>query len=81
VTESFIGHKHEPETGDRVLWRTWGIGAFEDAQEQDRPVLLSIGATWCYWCHVMDDTTYLDADVVDFINQNAGTNREGYNEK
>jgi len=70
VTESFIGHKHEPETGDRVLWRTWGIGAFEDAQEQDRPVLLSIGATWCYWCHVMDDTTYLDADVVDFINQN-----------
>ena len=53
-----------------VAWQAWSADAFSDAQSSDRPVLLSINAVWCYWCHVMADSTYVDADVVRFINRN-----------
>lgn len=26
-------------------------------------MLIDIGAAWCHWCHVMDETTYADAQV------------------
>ena len=55
---------------DQIVWRAWSADAFSDAQTSDRPILLSINAVWCYWCHVMADSTYVDADVVQFINQN-----------
>ena len=29
--------------------------------------MLSIGAVWCYWCQVMDETTYADPEVADYI--------------
>ncbi len=38
-----------------IPWREWGEEAFAEAQAQDKPILLDIGAVWCHWCHVMDD--------------------------
>ncbi|MCH8745837.1 MAG: DUF255 domain-containing protein, partial [Chloroflexi bacterium] len=35
-----------------IEWRAWSVAAFEQAQEENKPVLLSIGAVWCYWCQV-----------------------------
>ena len=32
-------------------------------------MLLNLGAVWCHWCHVMEDTTYHDANVVALVNQ------------
>lgn len=55
--------------GSQIHWHQWSPAAFDQAQAQDKPMMLSIGAVWCYWCHVMDETTYQDADVVQFINQ------------
>ena len=52
-----------------INWLPWGKDAFAKAQEENKPVLLSISAAWCHWCHVMDETTYSDPDVADFINQ------------
>ncbi len=51
-----------------VSWRPWGRDAFEYAQSHDRPILLSINAVWCYWCHEMDAGTYADPDVAEFVN-------------
>ncbi len=42
----------------RVDWLEWGQDAFDEAAEADRPVLLSLTATWCEHCHAMDDETY-----------------------
>lgn len=56
-------------TTDVVAWRAWGADAFAAAQQHDRPILLSINAVWCYWCHEMDDTTYSDPDVARFLNE------------
>ena len=56
-------------TTNSVVWQPWGTDAFAAAQQHDRPILLSINAVWCYWCHEMDDTTYSDPDVARFLNE------------
>ncbi len=58
------------ETGHSNLipWRDWNEDAFLDARAQDKPVLLTLGATWCHWCHVMDQTSYSDPRVIELIN-------------
>ncbi len=57
-------------TIDTVSWQPWGRQAFEFAQDNDRPILLSINAVWCYWCHEMDSGAYADPDVIEFVNAN-----------
>ncbi len=52
-----------------VAWQPWGQQAFAAAQNLDRPILLSINAVWCYWCHEMDHATYSDPDVARFLNE------------
>ncbi len=52
-----------------IDWRPWGSEAFEQAQKEDKPVLLGISAVWCHWCHVMDETSYSDDQVIRLINE------------
>jgi uncharacterized protein YyaL (SSP411 family) len=54
---------HQP-----IHWFPWGDEAFAAAREQDRPVLLDIGAVWCHWCHVMDGESYEDPRLAGFLN-------------
>jgi len=52
-----------------VKWWGWCREAFETAKALDRLVLVDVGAVWCHWCHVMDETTYSDPEVAAFINE------------
>jgi len=52
-----------------VKWWGWCREAFETAKALDRPVLVDVGAMWCHWCHVMDETTYSDPEVAAFVNE------------
>ncbi len=52
-----------------IEWMPWGEDAFARARELGRPVLLHIGATWCHWCHVMDQGTYPDPRVVSILRE------------
>jgi len=54
---------HQP-----VDWQEWGEAAFARAREENKPVLLDIGAVWCHWCHVMDRESYEDAEIAEIIN-------------
>lgn len=58
------------DTEKRIAWLTWSPAAFARAQREDKPILLSISAVWCYWCQVMEQTTYVDPAVADFIAAN-----------
>ncbi len=58
-----------PNRAAEIKWRGWSEGAFEEAGKLDRPILLSISAVWCHWCHVMDETTYSQEGVIDLINR------------
>lgn len=57
-------------TQNRVKWLPWNQNTFSKAQELDLPILLGISAVWCHWCHVMDETTYSNKEVVEHINKN-----------
>src|SRR2546429_8014472 len=57
-----------PNRAAEIDWRPWSAEAFERARAQDRPILLAISAVWCHWCHVMDETTYSDQQVIDLVN-------------
>ena len=51
-----------------ITWRDWNESAFVTAKAEDKPVLLTLGATWCHWCHVMDETSYADERVIELVN-------------
>src|SRR5512143_192641 len=51
-----------------IRWRSWGHEMFDEAQNKDKLILLSLSAVWCHWCHIMDETTYSNLDLIDFIN-------------
>ncbi|BCU69450.1 thioredoxin domain-containing protein [Stygiolobus caldivivus] len=53
-----------------INWYEWGEEAFRKAKEEDKPILVDVGAAWCHWCHVMDETTYKDKEVIRIINEN-----------
>ena len=43
-----------------VEWYPWGKKALKLAQEEDKPILLSIGYAACHWCHVMAHESFED---------------------
>ncbi|HLI82111.1 MAG TPA: DUF255 domain-containing protein, partial [Candidatus Binataceae bacterium] len=51
-----------------IRWQPWNEATFALARKLKRPILIDIGAVWCHWCHVMDETTYADAKVAATIN-------------
>ena len=55
---------HQP-----VHWSPWGDAAFERARQENKPILLDIGAVWCHWCHVMDGESYEDPAVAELLNR------------
>ena len=43
-----------------VEWYPWGEAALDRAQEEDKPIFLSIGYASCHWCHVMAHESFED---------------------
>jgi uncharacterized protein YyaL (SSP411 family) len=58
-----------PNRAHEIQWRAFGEEAFWAARHQSKPILLSISAVWCHWCHVMDETTYSDPGVIAAVNE------------
>jgi uncharacterized protein len=59
-----VAQSHAPAL---ITWHDWDDEVFRLAQELDVPILLSISAVWCHWCHVMDQTTFADPEVAALI--------------
>jgi uncharacterized protein len=55
--------------GGPIRWQPWSDAAFALARKLKRPVLVDVGAMWCHWCHVMDQTTYANARIAELINR------------
>ena len=58
-----LQHAHNP-----VDWYPWGSEAFAKATQEDKPILLSIGYSTCYWCHVMEQESFENSAVAKVIN-------------
>ena len=58
-------HAHNP-----VNWFPWGDEAFDLAAETGRPVFLSVGYSTCHWCHVMEEESFEDLEIAEYLNTN-----------
>lgn len=46
-----------------IEWESWSRPTFEAARASGRHLLVSVQASWCHWCHVMNDQTFGDPEV------------------
>jgi uncharacterized protein YyaL (SSP411 family) len=57
-----------PHRATLIQWRAWGKAAFDEAVQQDKPIFLLITASWCQWCHIMDETTLSETSIIAILN-------------
>jgi uncharacterized protein YyaL (SSP411 family) len=50
-----------------VDWSPWQRATFLRARAENRIILVNVVATWCHWCHVMEETTYTDPEVAELL--------------
>lgn len=53
----------------RVEWQAWTDDVFEQAKKESKLVLVDVSAVWCGYCKKMDETTYQDPEIVQYIRQ------------
>lgn len=70
VAASEFRFSPRPNKAHLIQWRQWDRMSLDEARKEDKIILLSLSAVWCHWCHVMDETTYSDANVITYINEN-----------
>lgn len=58
-----IQHAYNP-----VQWLPWSEDALRKAQEENKPILISIGYSACHWCHVMERESFQNEAVADLMN-------------
>ena len=58
-----LQHKDNP-----VDWFPWSEDAFRRAEEEDKPIFLSIGYSTCHWCHVMEYESFENEEVARLMN-------------
>ena len=58
-----------PNRASEIHWRVWSPAVFERARAEHKPVLLSLAAVWCHWCHVLDETTLSDPRVLALLDR------------
>ncbi len=58
-----LQHAHNP-----VNWIAWSPSIFEQAQANNKPILLSIGYAACHWCHVMERESFENEEVAHYMN-------------
>ncbi|MDD9884635.1 MAG: thioredoxin domain-containing protein [Gammaproteobacteria bacterium] len=59
-----LQHAHNP-----VDWQPWGDAALQQARDQDKPILLSIGYSACHWCHVMERESFENKAIAARMNE------------
>lgn len=58
-----LQHKDNP-----VAWYPWGNEALRRADDEDKPVFLSIGYAACHWCHVMERESFENPKLAEILN-------------
>jgi uncharacterized protein YyaL (SSP411 family) len=59
-----LQHQNNP-----VDWFPWGEEALKKAQEENKPILVSIGYSACHWCHVMEHQSFEKDNIAEIMNE------------
>jgi uncharacterized protein YyaL (SSP411 family) len=57
-----------PNRSHLIKWREWGDEAFQEAQQQDKPLVVFLVAFWCGYCQRLDETSLSNEDVQALLN-------------
>ena len=51
-----------------INWFPWGSEALNNAKENDKLLLISVGYSSCHWCHVMEHESFDNEEVASYLN-------------
>lgn len=60
-----LQHAYNP-----VQWQPWSAETLQQALDENKMLLVSIGYSACHWCHVMEHESFEDQAVAEIMNQN-----------
>ena len=73
MSENLLRHETSPyllqHKDNPVHWRPWGEAALAEARARDVPLLVSVGYSTCYWCHVMERESFEDEATAAVMNE------------
>ena len=77
MVDSDISNRLKNETSPYLLqhasnpvdWYPWGSEALQKAEEENKPIFLSIGYSACHWCHVMAHESFENEEIVKIMNE------------
>jgi len=58
-------HAHNP-----VNWKAWNDKSLQQAKEEKKLIIISVGYSACHWCHVMEKESFEDSTVAAVMNKN-----------
>jgi len=53
-----------------VNWYSWNENALKKAQDENKPIFLSIGYSSCHWFHVMAHESFENDEIAKTRNEN-----------
>jgi thioredoxin-related protein len=56
----------KPGTSKKDLWQSWK-DVNDQLQKDEKPLLIDVYTNWCYYCKVMDATTYKNDSVYRYL--------------
>lgn len=59
-----LQHAHNP-----VNWKAWNELSLQEAKDQNKLLLISVGYSACHWCHVMEKESFEDSLVASIMNK------------
>lgn len=51
-------------------WEPFNENVFKKAKRENKLVVLHLGANWSHWCHEMEESTYSNSLIIDYLNKN-----------
>ena len=60
-----LQHAYNP-----VNWKAWNESSLEEAKEQNKLIVISIGYASCHWCHVMEEESFENDSIAKIMNDN-----------
>ncbi len=60
-----LQHAYNP-----VRWKAWNKATLDEAKEQNKLMVVSIGYSSCHWCHVMEEESFENDSIAKIMNDN-----------
>ena len=57
---------HEKPIAKQIEWHSIEK-AYELAQKEAKPILIDVYTDWCKWCKVMDERTFQDQEMIQYL--------------